>query len=91
AKRTRKVGITGKYGTRYGASLRKVAKKLEIAQHSRYQCTFCGKNSVRRQAVGIWNCSSCRRVLAGGAWSVETPSSSTTRSAIRRLRDLQEQ
>ncbi|KAJ2768075.1 60S ribosomal protein L43, partial [Coemansia nantahalensis] len=82
AKRTRKVGITGKYGTRYGASLRKVAKKLEIAQHSRYQCTFCGKNSVRRQAVGIWNCSSCRRVLAGGAWSVETPSSSTTRSAI---------
>ena len=27
AKRTRKVGITGKYGTRYGASLRKVVKK----------------------------------------------------------------
>ena len=27
AKRTRKVGICGKYGTRYGASLRKVVKK----------------------------------------------------------------
>jgi len=26
-KRTKKVGITGKYGTRYGASLRKQVKK----------------------------------------------------------------
>ena len=27
AKRTKKAGIVGKYGTRYGASLRKVVKK----------------------------------------------------------------
>jgi len=43
AKRTKKVGITGKYGTRYGASLRKMVKKMEITQHSKYTCTFCGK------------------------------------------------
>ncbi|KAF8967735.1 putative RPL43B-60S large subunit ribosomal protein [Flammula alnicola] len=42
-KRTKKVGITGKYGTRYGASLRKQVKKMEISQHARYTCTFCGK------------------------------------------------
>merc|ERR1711909_179468 len=30
AKRTRKVGIVGKYGTRYGASLRKIVKKMEV-------------------------------------------------------------
>ncbi|KAG6374840.1 hypothetical protein JVT61DRAFT_4225 [Boletus reticuloceps] len=29
-KRTRKVGVTGKYGTRYGASLRKQVKKVRI-------------------------------------------------------------
>ena len=34
-KRTKKVGICGKYGTRYGASLRKVMKKIEISQHSK--------------------------------------------------------
>ena len=28
AKRTKKVGITGKYGTQYGASLRKKVKKI---------------------------------------------------------------
>lgn len=43
AKRTKKVGIVGKYGTRYGASLRKQIKKMEVAQHSKYFCPFCGK------------------------------------------------
>ena len=27
AKRTRKAGITGKYGTRYGSAIRKIVKK----------------------------------------------------------------
>ncbi|KAK3718150.1 60S ribosomal protein L43 [Vermiconidia calcicola] len=61
-KRTKKVGITGKYGTRYGASLRKQVKKIEISQHSRYTCTFCGKTTVRRHSVGIWNCKGCHKV-----------------------------
>ena len=30
-------------GTRYGASLRKQIKKMEVSQHSRYFCEFCGK------------------------------------------------
>lgn len=29
---TKKVGITGKYGTRYGASLRKQVKKMEVGK-----------------------------------------------------------
>jgi ribosomal protein L37AE/L43A len=37
------VGIVGKYGTRYGASLRKQIKKIEVSQHSKYFCSFCGK------------------------------------------------
>ena len=36
----------GKYGTRYGASLRKMVKKIEITQHGKYVCYFCGKVSV---------------------------------------------
>ncbi|KAJ6565978.1 ribosomal protein L37ae [Mycena sp. CBHHK59/15] len=78
-KRTKKVGITGKYGTRYGASLRKQVKRMEISQHARYTCTFCGKDTVKRTAVGIWNCSSCRKVIA----AAHGPT-------VRRLRDLTE-
>ena len=43
ARHTKKLGVTGKYGTRYGAALRKVAKKIEISQRARYTCVFCGK------------------------------------------------
>ncbi|KAG7007829.1 60S ribosomal protein L37a [Physcia stellaris] len=49
-KRTKKVGVTGKYGTRYGASLRKQVKKMEITQHARYTCTFCGKTTDTRRS-----------------------------------------
>ena len=38
ARRTKKKGIVGKYGTRYGGSLRKIAKKYEISQHAKYNC-----------------------------------------------------
>ena len=37
------MGVTGKYGTRYGASLRKQVKKMEISQHQKFMCVFCGK------------------------------------------------
>ncbi|KAI5984319.1 60S ribosomal protein L37 [Pisolithus albus] len=89
-KRTRKVGVTGKYGTRYGASLRKQVKKMEVTQHARYTCTFCGKDSVKRQAVGIWRCRSCKKTIAGGAWTVATTAAATVRSTVRRLRELTE-
>ncbi|TCD71858.1 60S ribosomal protein L43 [Steccherinum ochraceum] len=89
-KRTRKVGVTGKYGVRYGASLRKQVKKMEITQHARYTCTFCGKDSVKRQAVGIWHCKSCKKVVAGGAWTVSTTAAATVRSTVRRLREITE-
>ncbi|KAJ1028311.1 hypothetical protein NDA18_002976 [Ustilago nuda] len=80
SKRTVKVGITGKYGTRYGASLRRQIKKIEISQHSKYTCTFCGKDSVKRKAVGIWECRACKKVMAGGAWTLSTSAAATVRS-----------
>ena len=88
SKRTKKVGISGKYGTRYGASLRKLVKKQEVSQHARYTCTFCGKDSVRRSAVGIWSCKSCKKTLAGGAYTVSTPAAAAMRSTLRRLREI---
>ncbi|KAH3721521.1 60S ribosomal protein L37a [Dreissena polymorpha] len=90
AKRTKKVGICGKYGTRYGASLRKTVKKMEISQHSRYTCPFCGKDGMKRRAVGIWACKNCRKVVAGGAWVYSTTAAATVRSQVRRLREMKE-
>mmetsp|Transcript_1957 Transcript_1957/g.8655 ORF Transcript_1957/g.8655 Transcript_1957/m.8655 type:complete len:95 (-) Transcript_1957:127-411(-) len=85
-KRTKKVGICGKYGTRYGASLRKVIKKMETTQHASYTCVFCGKDTVKRHSTGIWNCRKCGKVMAGGAYVLNTPAAATVRSTIGRLR-----
>lgn len=60
AKRTKKVGIVGKYGTRYGSAIRKILKKFELQQHARYVCPPCGKvlnlsNPDCRQESILWN------------------------------------
>ncbi|KAF4518114.1 hypothetical protein B566_EDAN007815 [Ephemera danica] len=101
AKRTKKVGIVGKYGTRYGASLRKTVKKMEITQHAKYTCSFCGKyqvpnqqrtyDAMKRSCVGIWSCKRCKRTVAGGAWVYSTTAAVSVRSAVRRLREVKEQ
>ncbi|KAG8799637.1 60S ribosomal protein L43 [Serendipita sp. 398] len=77
---------------------------MEVTQHARYTCTFCGKDasnndlpafdeqqdSVKRTAVGIWHCRACRKTIAGGAWTVSTTAAATIRSTIRRLREITE-
>lgn len=63
---------------------------MEIQQHARYDCSFCGKKSVRRDATGIWTCKSCKKSVAGGAYTVSTAAAATIRSTIRRLRELAE-
>lgn len=87
-RRTAKVGITGKYGTRYGAKLRKQVKAIEILQRSKYTCPFCGKNAMRRAAVGIWRCKGCRRTVAGGAWEFNTNAAITAKTTIQRLKKI---
>ena len=89
ARRTKKVGICGKFGTRYGASLRKTIKKIEISQRKKYPCPFCGKTSVRRNVVGVWTCEKCRKATTGGAYTPTTPTALAARAAIKRLREAQ--
>ncbi|VDO66210.1 unnamed protein product [Heligmosomoides polygyrus] len=90
AKRTKKVGIVGKYDTRYGASLRKMVKKMKVIQHSWYTCVFCGKEAMSRKAVGIWSCSTCHKTVARGAYVYGTVTAATARSIIGSLRNLKE-
>ena len=72
---------------RYGASLRKQVKKMEVSQHSKYTCVFCGKDSVKRAVVGIWKCGACGKTMAGGAYTLNTAQAAQVRSTIRRLRE----
>ncbi|OAF72196.1 hypothetical protein A3Q56_00011 [Intoshia linei] len=82
ARKTKKVGVCGKYGTRYGASLRKYIKHCEESQHKKHICMFCGKKAITRKATGIWNCQRCKKVISGGAYDYITAGSATVRSYI---------
>ena len=85
-RRTAKVGITGKYGTRYGQKLRKQVKAIEILQRKKTICPFCGKTSIKRAAVGIWKCRACKRSVAGGAWEFTTTAATTAKTTIHRIK-----
>jgi len=85
-KHTKKAGIVGKYGTRYGGTLRKVIKKMEVTQHAKYNCSFCGKNGIKREATGLWKCGRCKKTMAGGAYVLSTAAAVTIRTAVSRLR-----
>ena len=93
AKRTKKVGITGKYGTRYGATLRKLVKKIEIQTKARYLCSHCGKTAIRRTAAGIWECKAktCNKKFAGGCWMLKTAAAESVQAQIHHLRKGKEE
>ena len=91
AKRTKKAGIVGKYGTRYGGALRKISKKYEVAQHMKYVCPFCGKNAVKRKSIGIWRCNRCYKSMVGGAWTPTTNMALAAKQTLIRIKKMQEE
>jgi large subunit ribosomal protein L37Ae len=69
---TKKVGLTGRFGSRYGVGIRKRVLKTEKLQRKKHQCPVCEKINVKRTAAGIFECNSCGNKFAGGAFIPET-------------------
>ncbi|XP_005397589.1 PREDICTED: 60S ribosomal protein L37a-like [Chinchilla lanigera] len=91
AKRTKQVSTVGKYRTCYGASLQKMVKETDISQHAAYTCSSCGKTKVKRWAIRNGHGSFRTQTVAGGAWSYNSTSAVTVKSATRRLQGLKDQ
>ncbi len=73
ARRTKVVGIAGRFGPRYGATLRKRWKEVMEKRYADHQCPFCGaRGYVKRISVGLWTCRKCGSVWAGGAYVPRT-------------------
>ena len=68
--KTKKVGITGKFGTRYGLSIR--TKILKVEEKKTKMCPYCGKKQLKRLSSGIWLCNACKVKFAGGTYTPET-------------------
>jgi large subunit ribosomal protein L37Ae len=72
SRRTKKTGRTGKFGSRYGLSVKKQIKAIETNKSSRFVCPRCMKTNVRRVSSGIWECRSCNHKFVGGAYTPKT-------------------
>lgn len=85
SRKTKKAGIVGKYGCRYGSTLRKTMKGIEESQHKKYICQSCGKNSVKREVIGIWKCLRCPFKFAGAAYAPTSISGRTCNTLIKSI------
>lgn len=68
---TRKVGSAGRFGSRYGRSIRNKVSTVEKKQKGWKKCPNCRKLKVKRVAKGIWQCRKCDAKFTGRAYEVE--------------------
>ncbi len=69
---TKKVGVTGRFGARYGVGIRRRLLKVEPKQFSKHVCPSCGHKRVKRVSRGIFECSKCGVKFVGGAYLPQT-------------------
>jgi large subunit ribosomal protein L37Ae len=70
--RTKKVGPTRGFGTRYGATVRKRYIKVIAGLKTKHRCPNCGFMKVTRKSVGVWQCGKCYFTFTGGAYVPST-------------------
>jgi large subunit ribosomal protein L37Ae len=71
ARRTKKVGSAGRFGPRYGSTVRKRWLEMENLRKASYICPRCHHVSVKRVHPGIWKCRKCGFEFVGDAYSPE--------------------
>lgn len=72
ARRTKKVGITGRWGPRYGTLVRYRVKKIESYKTDAQKCPKCENRTISRKSVGLWSCRKCGATFTGGAYTLTT-------------------
>jgi len=65
-----KVGIAGKFGARYGSTVKAKYSAIASRQKQKQQCPFCKKLGSRRLAKGLWQCKRCKKKYAASAYYV---------------------
>ncbi|MEA3378783.1 MAG: 50S ribosomal protein L37ae [Nanoarchaeota archaeon] len=67
---TKKVGSTGRYGSRYGKKLKSKILAVEKIQRKKQKCPYCHRTQVKRISAGIWHCKKCNAKFTGRAYRI---------------------
>jgi large subunit ribosomal protein L37Ae len=62
--KSKKTKAAGRFGARYGRSVRTKLASVETKQRKKQKCPYCGKLGVKRVSKGIWKCSKCDKKFA---------------------------
>jgi large subunit ribosomal protein L37Ae len=69
---TKKVKSAGKFGARYGLSIKRRWLKVDVEQKKKHLCPECGFPKVKRLSRGKFKCLKCKSIFAGGAFVPKT-------------------
>jgi large subunit ribosomal protein L37Ae len=72
--KTKKIGIAGRFGTRYGSTIRNRWRDVMQKTKGPQKCPKC-ETTIRnmREFLGVWHCKKCGARFTGGAWVPKTP------------------
>ena len=73
SKRTKKVGTSGRFGPRYGVTVRKRIADVEALTKGRHECPVCHGIALGRSATGIWICRRCGAKMASSSYMPTPP------------------
>ncbi|MFH1592409.1 MAG: 50S ribosomal protein L37ae [Candidatus Woesearchaeota archaeon] len=66
----KKTGSAGRFGVRYGKTIRTKILQVEKKQRKKQVCPYCKKPKVKRLAMGIFKCGKCDSKFTGKAYYV---------------------
>jgi len=61
----------GRFGARYGKTVRTRLIKVESKQRKKQNCPYCKKSGVKRMSKGIWYCKKCDKKFASDTFYLE--------------------
>ncbi|HJX51107.1 MAG TPA: 50S ribosomal protein L37ae [Candidatus Nanoarchaeia archaeon] len=65
--KTKKVKSSGRFGARYGKTVKAKLVQVEIKQRKKQSCPFC-KRTAKRLSKGIWKCTRCNKKFASDVY-----------------------
>jgi len=71
--KTKKAKSAGRFGARYGKTVKARLIKVEEKQRKKQKCPFCGKLGAKRLSKGIWKCTrtKCGKKFASDTYYLE--------------------
>ena len=71
ATKLKKAKSAGRFGARYGKTVKNRLVKIETKQRVRQKCPFCEKLGVKRTSKGVWEFSKCKKRFASNTYYLD--------------------